>query len=166
MEKEFMVTEEELKKYQVFDKIEKKELSHYLLLEEAVEYIESHMTLDLTSKGKEVIANKLRDCSEFICTGETEEDWYQFVMKELGIPFVMEPKKNPNAKRVLVRDNEIMLFRQGLLKFPGDEDTDAPVNIVKKAVKISKEAIEEASLGRAKAKGITLTGNFTKIGKI
>ena len=47
-----MVTEEELKKYQVFDKIEKKELSHYLLLEEAVEYIESHMTLDLTSKGK------------------------------------------------------------------------------------------------------------------
>lgn len=39
MEKEFMVTEEELKKYQVFDKIEKKELSHYLLLEEAVEYI-------------------------------------------------------------------------------------------------------------------------------
>ena len=78
----------------------------------------------------------------------------------------MEPKKNPNAKRVLVRDNEIMLFRQGLLKFPGDEDTDAPVNIVKKAVKISKEAIEEASLGRAKAKGIILTGNFTKIGKI
>ena len=149
--KEYMVTEDELKKYGVFDKIEKKELTHYLLLDDAVGYVESHMEPNLTPQGKAKLASKLFDLSEFICTGETEENWYQLAMKELGIRFKDEPKKNPESKKLVLNEKEMMLFRQGIIKFPNDESPE-----------ISED---EVALSRARTRGMVLCGNFTEIGK-
>ena len=155
-ERTYMVKESELKKYGVFDKIEKKELSFYLLLDDAIEFIEAHMEPDLTSRGKELVSEKLHKLSEYICTGETEENWYKMVMNEMGLRYVEEPKKRFNPKRIKVSIQEQTLFHAGVLKMHGDEYPDT---------KSLREMEEEAALSRTFVKGWALSGDFEKIGK-
>lgn len=144
-ERYYMVKESELKKYDIADKIEKKELSFYLCLDDAVDYIESHMELDFTSRGKKYLSDKLRDLSEYVCTGETEQNWYKMAMEQIGLTYRENPKKKEDTKRLKLSVAETMLFQTGNLKFHGEE---------------SPNISDEEEVGT-----ITLSGNFQKIGK-